>query len=239
MKYLILTAIILLCFISCKSGLVDKSYNNFKFGKYIDKQNSEILDLKIDSTFTISEFYGDSDVVVPYCKQYLATGSWSFKKNNLFLTNTKNLSEIDYFVKEGVKGSKDSIYINIKIPNEDAFFKGKFQFQLKVKGGPNFYSNDGDFSIPQYNFLLKNKDFSLMIQDLYPKVKKNKCYHRIYFIVFEEYRTKNQESNFFTIELKNFNQCFVESFVLENEILFIDDNERIYWDEKVFGRVSN
>ncbi len=139
------------------------------------------------------------------------------------------------------KSSADSVYFNVEIPKDDAFFKGKFKYQITLLGQIDFIE-----SIKPVIVLSKNKIFNksnlyyylgLTIQDISPSNcnLNGTCYQRIYFKVFEEQKL-NIKFNYFTIHLINFNDCYVEHADVDNQHVFINVN-KIYWQNIEFIEV--
>ena len=219
----------------CNTTLFCQTTNNIEFGRYLNKKDSEVLLLNEDYTFTISEVYGENaSAVVPHCNKNLAEGQWKIKNNNLYLVNYEEFNRINYSVNESFSNSSDTLYIKIKIPEDEAFFEGKFRYQIKPFASTYSENKKGEFAIPRNKTFRKNGSFSLLIQDLYPTVKNDKCFHKIYFQIFKNHIPKDKKNNTFSIFLPRFDQCFVESYVIKNEILYVDENKGIHWDDRVF-----
>ncbi len=104
----------------------------------------------------------------------------------------------------------------------------------------------GSYNITKDIFALPKKkvslsatyDFSLIIKDAYPATcwAGHKCFQRIYFKVFNKFEF-DRVSNFFTITLYNFDECFVERMDVDNDFILVDGGE-IRWRGKVYKRIG-
>jgi hypothetical protein len=78
----------------------------------------------------------------------------------------------------------------------------------------------------------------MAIKDNYPNCEiGKKSYQRIYFNVFENLN-KRLSSNYFTITLLNFNECFVERMDLDNDLIYFNSKNSILWRGKEYKKVK-
>ncbi|HRN79766.1 MAG TPA: hypothetical protein PKY29_07970 [Ferruginibacter sp.] len=208
-------------------------------GVYQKIDDSEILMMNSDSTFYSLRNMSihHSDLIVPLCDT-LANGYW--KKHNGFieLRNYSISNDIDYTIIETEYKSKDSLYFQIILPEEDAVNSTKFLYSITTSPlfGTQMKTEKSRFVIfaPKARY----STFNLSIQNISPNCDYNtKCYQKIYFKVFENYRPKNAYSNCFKIILTKFNQCFYEAFDLNGEIIGIE-GETLYWRGNLYKKLN-
>ncbi|WP_462266184.1 hypothetical protein [Mucilaginibacter sp.] len=222
---------------------MNKTYNiKDVIGRYQSKDGLQFV-IKNDSSFYILKRHNKAfDAVSPSCDT-MAKGTWHpFSGFALKLSNDKSFGSILSNVSQETKGSKDSIYIKIDLPKDDAFASGRFKYQITVAGKIDFLESISATIALEKKKLFESGDLyynlGLTIQDLSPlNCKLNgKCYQRIYFNVFEDYKL-NTTSNYFTIKLPQFNDCFVERADVDNQLLVIDKN-KVHWQDVDFLKVK-
>ena len=231
-----------LFFIFSKASCTDSTNlkrENKVIGVYKSNNERELLFIDQGNRFYDKRLKSrNQDVIVPECDT-LAKGSWKFISNGIVkLSNDSNFQKINFNIREEKKDSNDTIYIKVLMPIEDGFFEGRFAYNIHFECGSssNFQSNKNLIMIPRNKIYdCKNNRFSFLIQDLSPDcLIGKKCYQRIFFNVFDDYKFKH-DSNYFTITLNDFNQCFVEAMDVDDEFLFIDNNS-IYWKGNVYKK---
>ena len=238
----LLTVLVLITFKNgncCDSTFL--SHKNFFIGVY--QSGNEQLHIKPDNTFylnrTAPKYH--NDVVMPICYDTIAKGNWvSAKEDVLRLTNDSDFEKIDFDIKQEKKFSNDSIYVQILLPHDDAFFEGRFEYELYFLYGTGTYEiNKNMFALPKKKVSASAaNNFSLIIKDEYPATcwPGQKCYQRIFFKVFDNFEF-DHISNYFTITLDNFNECFVERMDVGNDFILIDGND-IYWRGNIYKRID-
>lgn len=204
----------------------------------IYKYGRESIYINADFTFLIKRTPQRNDVVANECNDTIAKGIWQKVKDKaLRLTNSSDFGKIDYDVKQQRMLSADSVYIQILLPNDDAFFNGRFEYDFF------FFSGIGHFQSYKNVIALSkqlvsgsgNINFSFSVKDEFPNCEQGRrCYQRIYFGIFDNFLAKIG-MNSFTISLNNFNECYVERMDLDNEILLIDGNE-LSWRGRIYRR---
>lgn len=207
-------------------------------GRYQKLKGNELIILKDNNTFIcLRNHIQKSDVIIPLCDT-LATGLWNERKGFITLKNRKNFEKVDYSVVEAETGSKDSLYFKMILPVEDALNYKNFKFSVVTTP---LYGQINESNKPE--FAIKNKMhgyviFGLAVQNLAPNCDVGeKCYQRIYFNVFEHYRSQNSNTNYFTVTLKNFNQCFYESMDVDGEIIGVED-DNLFWRGNIYKKVN-
>jgi hypothetical protein len=182
------------------------------------------------------------DVVTPICYDTLAKGNFKVLTNNtIVLSNDRNFFKLYFDFKHEKNLSQDTLYIHVLLPEDDAFFSNRFRYLINFGFLMRQLKSDSTFiKIPKAMIpYCQSPSLSFLIQDLYPQcIEEGKCYQRIYFRVFNSLDFKNGE-NYFTITLKNFNECFVEKMDVENDIIYFDGKDDILWRGKNYKRAKS
>lgn len=168
----------------------------------------------------------------------LATGLWNQRKTFITLKNRQGFNRIEYSIVEAEMKSKDSLYFKVLLPEEDALDYRIFRFSIIPSP---LYGQFQEFSKPE--FAISNKmqgyvTFSFTIKNIAPNCDYgDKCYQRISFMVFENYRPKDTNANSFTITLNNFNQCFYEAMDVDGEIIGVE-GDSLFWRGNIYRKVN-
>jgi hypothetical protein len=182
------------------------------------------------------------DVVIPVCYDTIAKGNFKIlTKNVISLSNDKNFHKISFDFKQEKKLSDDSIYFQIILPKDDAFSVNRFRYYLNGFAGTIYIKSDSSFiKVPKQKGLkFESTNLNFLIQDLSPKncFEEQKCYQRIYFRIFNNIAINNN-SNYFTITLPDFNECYVERMDVENDFVYFDGKNSIFWHGKEYKRLK-
>lgn len=228
---------------SCRFCYAQKAFSSNKeniIGVY--QMGREIIHLMPDNLFYLKRAKRLNDVVIPECTDTIAKGKWGlFKKDFLMLKNSLDYNQIFFDIKQVRNFSDDSVYIKIELPNDDAFFKGRFEFDFYFFTGiGGSYQSTSDYIVLPKNKVTRDTicDFSLTIKDGYPYCDAGKkCYQRIYFRVFESLR-KEISLNCLVITLPNFNECFVERMDVDNDLIYFNGKNSILWRGKGYKKVK-
>lgn len=238
-KLLVSTILCLICF-TCFSQQVKLPAKAVSLtevsGRYQKVNGSELLFLNKNETFVcLRNYINKSDVVVPLCDT-LCKGFWSLKNGFIMLKNDSNFNEIYYAVVEAERHSRDSVYFRIVLPEEDALSYRNFRFSITTTPIYSQFEQTGQSEFAISRQLWKNGSFGFVIQNIAPNVYYGvKSYQRVYFKVFESYKPLNNDANYFTILVKNFNQCFYEAMDVDGEIIGID-NDTLVWKGNVYKK---
>ncbi len=234
---LITCASFCLVFLSCVSQKVKNSSHLKMAGQYQKIKGNELLILNDNNTFIcLRNYLQKSDAIVPLCDT-LATGVWNQRKTFITLKNSNSFNKIDYSILESELNSKDSVYFKIILPQEDALDYNIFKFSVVTSP---MYGQYNESSKPEFAIAKKGESltFNLTIKNIAPNCDFGiKCYQRIYFNVFEGYKPQNSSSNFFTITVKNFNQCFYEAMDVDGEVMGIEDDS-LFWRGSVYKKIK-
>lgn len=185
-----------------------------------------------------------NDAIVPFCYDTIAAGNFKVINNNVIaLFNNNNYNKVYYSVKQEKKLSEDTIYFKIVLPNDDAFFARRFRYCFyfdvpfyQIKSDSAFIPIPKNVISNQYSqmFIL-----SLLIKDLNPlgRVEEAKCYQRTSFNIFKSVEY-NLGYNYFTINLLNFTECFVERMDVDNDLVYFNGKNSILWRGREFKKIK-
>jgi hypothetical protein len=219
-------------FLSLNSNASDSTIWNNIGGEYKCGEETFFVDAAKHTFFLKRSLSKFQDVVAPLCYATIAKGHFKILANSaIMLLNDKDFLKAHFDVKQESMFSEDTIYIKINLPQDDAFFSGKFRYLF------NFGCTVAQIKVDTIFFKMpKNKIpkcqssfLSLLIQDLSPKTcrEEEKCYQRMFFRIFESLGLSNT-ANYFTISLWNFNECFVERMDVNNDYVYFD-GRNIHW----------
>ena len=226
-----------LIFLSCVAQKIGDNSSLKMTGQYQRVKGNELLLLNENKTFIcLRNYVQKSDVVTPLCDT-LAIGVWNQRKTFITLKNSNNFNKIEYSILESELKSKDSIYFKIVLPKEDALDYRSFKFSVITSP---MYGQYNESSTPEFAIAKKGEGltFNLSIKNIAPNCDFGiKCYQRIYFNIFESYRPQNSSSNFFTITVKNFNQCFYEAMDIDGEVIGIE-GDSLFWRGSIYKKIE-
>lgn len=194
-----------------------------------------------NNLFFIKRAKQHNDAIVPECTDTIAKGKWElFRKDFMLLKNSFDYNQILFDIKQVKNFSDDSVYIKIELPIDNAFFKGRFEFDFFFFNGIGNFQSTSDYIVLPKDKVTRGTicDFSLTIKDGYPYCDAGKkCYQRIYFNVFESLR-KEISLNCFVITLPNFTECFVERMDIDNDLIYFKGKNGIFWRGKEYKKVK-
>jgi hypothetical protein len=224
----------------CNAQKVFNSNKESIIGVY--QVGREVIYLMPNNLFYLRRTKQLNDVIIPECTDTIAKGKWQlFKKELLWLKNSLDYNQIAFDIKQVKNFSEYSIYIKIKLPIDDAFFKGRFQIDFFFFDGIVNYQSTSDYIVLPKDKVTRSSttcNFSLSIKDVYPNCNPGKkCYQRIYFNVFESLR-KEVSLNCFVITLPNFDECFVERMDVDNDLIYHNGKNSILWRGKEYKKVK-
>lgn len=239
---ILVSTFLCLTFLSCfgqqARHAAKKGSNTGISGQYQQVNGNELLFLNKDETFVcIRNHFQKSDVVIPLCDT-LGKGFWRLKNRFLILKNNDDFNKIDYAVLESEMKSKDSMYFKIVLPEEDALSYSNFKFSIITSPVYRQFAETGKREFSISNEQWKSVAFGFIIQNIAPNVYYGmKSYQRAYFKVFESYKPINNRANYFTIIVKNFNQCFYEAMDIDGEIIGVDNNT-LLWRGNTYRKIE-
>lgn len=190
--------------------------------------------VNVDGSFYILKRHNKTfDAVLPGCDT-IAKGEWKlFRESIIRLSNYDSYKEVKFQVTQEKRLSGDTVYLKFDLPKDDAFFDGKFRYQVTVMGKIDFLETTNSIlTIPKKKIFDDGNLYyhlGLTIQDLSPLncERNGKCNQRIYFNIFNDYTLKTT-ANFFTVKLNGFNDCYVERTDVDNEYVYFTKNV-LHW----------
>lgn len=232
----------LLISIQSFSQTIDRNNTKDPIGQYKSPNGLDFF-INRDSTFYMLKRQSKAfDAAIPGCDT-IAKGTWHFCSESLLkLSNDAAFQNVRFDILEENRLSEDSIYFKIDLPKDEAFYDGKFKFQITVMGKIDVVDSTSPMIILSKKKIFQKGDLyyhlSLTIQDLSPlNCKLNgRCYQRIYFNIFEDYKL-NAKSNYFTIKLKDFNDCYVERADVDDQLVLLINN-KVHWQDIEFLKVK-
>ena len=177
------------------------------------------------------------DVFVPLCYDTIAVGHFDYMaKNVVKLKNNINFNQVLFNLVQENGKSSDSLYFTINFLDSDTIFNRRFSYQLNY-GCKSIKTNVNRFSFARYFDNCNSEILSLQLQDLSPLYCNvgQKCFQRIYFKIFDLQRVLTNR-NVITINLINFNKCYLERMDLENELVLVVNKDCIFWNGKKYEK---
>lgn len=179
-------------FLSCSSQQINNGAPSKMAGRYQKVKGSELLILNdIKTFFCLRNYVQKSDVVTLLCDT-LAIGEWNQRKTFTTVKNSNDFNKVQYSILESELSSKDSIYFKIVLPQEDALDYNIFKFAIVTSA---MYGQYNESSKPEFAIAKKGDvaSFNLSIKNIAPNCDfGTKYYQRIYFNVFEGYKSQNK-----------------------------------------------
>ncbi len=209
------------------------------FGQYKSENGKEGLTISENGTFACFRQHTQNyDVVVPTCDT-IANGFWEKREGFLMLKNKNGFNNIVYEIAESETDIKDSIRFKIILPDEDALNYNIFRFIVTSGFSKQLYN---EFEKPDFSVKISGPidglSFGFSIKNIAVVAEKGKkSYQRPFFYVFENYRPRNKSSNFFTITVKNFKQCFYEAMDVDGEVVGIEGDSLI-WRGNLYKKIK-
>ena len=211
-----------------------------KFSGTFQSTNQRIC-LKQDGSFCIHKIKTNLDVITAECVDTIAIGKWELlNKYTVILKNNIDYNKIKYNIAYEKGAADDSFYIEVNLPDDKSFFKGKFTYAYFFPNGiGNFQTSNNHLVLPKNKINRgQNFTFTLNIKNEFPNCHPGKrCYQRIYFQIFELLFASTAK-NHIIINIPSFNECFIEQLDLDNELMSIDANKNINWDGIEYKRIS-
>lgn len=240
MKSKILLFVISFLQLSCHSQQAIKIPKNdneiVTQGVFIQKDTGLKLQLTNDGYYTLFNPESNEHFVIEQC-EYASKGKWKQLSNDVLEIISENYyvqqEGFKYDLKKENKYSKDSIYIEIKLPNEFLNYRRetiKSTFYFNHNTNKSITTKKGSIVIAKEKYLFAKPNevnhigFSLNADVLGTSFYKS----RIMFKVFEE-DINTEKYNYLTINLPNFNLCFYEFEPYNHELIYIKDKKELIW----------
>jgi hypothetical protein len=180
------------------------------------------------------------DAVIPLCYDTIAKGGFRVISSDVItLISDKNFRKIKFDVRQEKKLSGDSLYFKIVLPHDDAFFPGRFRYFITTSCQIGSGKSDSTFiAIPKSSNYCQSRFLNLLVQDLSPIwcIEEEKCYQRAFFRIFSSWEF-DEQNNYFTITLSNFDECFVERMDVDKDLIYFNGKGSVLWRGKEYKKV--
>lgn len=236
-KYYELLLIIFIA--SCSSVQPLKSIEETTIaGVYIESNSTKRIEFYSNGDYLLYNPISTRAPVFERC-EYSSKGKWSQIDNNIFQILSENYyikqDGFDYNIVGEKRFSDDSLYLKIKFPTE--FHPVKVVINFNDKVGNSILADKDFIVVPKPKHRAKNiKDVHLISLDLEADVSGQDVYRsRITFKIFENYINLS-DSNYLIIDLPNFNRCFYEFEIYKSELLYLKNEEQLYWQGEIWNK---
>ena len=242
MRKLLLAIIAASSLLSCKTTKLVKTDSNYLQGQYKRQGSSEKIELKPDGTFTL---YNSLQSFTPLFEQcdIASKGKCSVLSNDVLelISEDKFLKQkgFDYELKKENKLSQDSLYINVFFPN-DYEQNVKMNFIFNNIASKSIETEKTIIVIPKSKHLWTKSSNSVNRNHIGFFVNANvsgtNLYKsRILFKIFEE-DIDTEKTNYLTITLPNFDRCFFEFEPINQELIYIKNENQLFWRGDIWNK---
>lgn len=215
-------------------------------GIYKQKGSSEKLELKLDGTYVLYKAPAGFTPAIEQC-EYASKGKWSKVSDDVLEITSENYYKeqngFEYSIKKENKNSQDSLYIEVRLPDEFLYYKGKdvinFNFSFNYNNSKSVSTNDNVIRLSKGNYLWERDNSRNLIKfNLNANVSGTTLYKsRILFRIFEEY-IDTERYNHLTIVLPNFDLCFFEFEPYNQEFLYVKSRNKFLWHGKIWEKLN-
>jgi hypothetical protein len=228
--------------ISCKSQKVDVEKQIELAGIYTAKDSYEKLEFNSDGNYILYNPKGNGHYEIEKC-EYASKGKWRLLSNDVFEITSENYQVkqkgFEYELKKENKYSQDSLYINVKFPND--FHPVKLNFYFNNNNSKSIHTESTVVKLLKSKHLLPKSIYSVnrnyIAFSLDANISGTSLYKgRIMFEIFEE-DIDTEKTNYLTITLPNFDRCFYEFEPYNQEMIFIKNTKEIFWKGYVWNKL--
>ncbi|WP_196889613.1 putative porin [Aureivirga sp. CE67] len=235
-KYkLIIISLILFSSCSIKKPQID-DYKKVVSNKYKKEQSTEVLDLNSDGTYTLWNPVSTHHPI-NQCS-YASKGKWFIKDSNLIEFTSENYyikqNGYEYELKMENKFSQDSLYIEVKFPDDFYTYKPvilNYRFNYE-----SIITEDTHITIPKSKYLSNNNLINKFNLTIASKMHSKFKSRRIFEILDEEI---NLKYNYYTIYLTNFDICFFDFEHYYKNFIYIKDNNTLEWEGNLWKKIKH
>ncbi len=232
MKFLVMLLLVSFSFYEANAN---DSINKFSiYGKYYS--GNEVINIcSLNKTITIVrvENINSKHLNIGLCYDTIGKGVFGFlAKNVIFIKNDKQFFQPIFKVIQTKVNPSDSFFIYIKIREVDYVNVNRFKYFIRLGTQMlNIDTNIISVKIPK-NY---PTSISLSIRDLAPGLvmADRKYTERIFYSIIDSYPI-DFNKNYLTIDLENFNECFLQRTDLENELLYLNKKGIVVWRGKEY-----
>lgn len=212
---------------------------NDKLYQALSDKNYSSLEIHKNGTYTLNKAEVKFTPVIEQC-DYASKGKWSVVADNVLEITSEDYyakqKGIEYEIKRENKFSQDSLYIQVVFP-------GDFQPPVKLRFGFNYQEvkvlDNGKMrvALPKSTFLWNRRTATnQIIFTIDADISGVSIYKsRINFPIFEE-SIDTEKYNFLTITLPNFDRCFFEFEPYNNELIYIKEKNKLFWQGEIWKK---
>jgi hypothetical protein len=230
--------------IGCKSQKTDIEKQIDLAGIYFVKDTSEKLEINTDGNYILYNPKGNDYYEIEKCV-YASKGKWKLLSNDVFEITSEDYQVkqkgFEYELKKENKYSQDSLYINVKFPND--LHPVKLNFYFNNSNNKSIHTESTVIKLLKSKYLLPKSTYSInrnhITFTLDANISGTNLYNgRILFEIFEE-DVDTEKTNYLTITLPNFDLCFYEFEPYNQEIIFIKNTKELFWKGYVWNKLHN
>lgn len=248
MKKIIYLIVVFILFGSCKAQKIARnSKTNFE-GIYNQKESGEKLELKPDGSYIL---YNAPVTFTPAIEQcdYASKGQWDKLSDEVLEITSENYylkqEGFKYELKKESKFSKDSLYIEVNLPDSLMYYKNgipvNFSFIFNDNVSKSISTNKSSISLPKQKHLWPKTSNSVNSNhigfSLNANISGTTLYKsRIMFKIFEE-DIDTEKYNYLTVSLPHFDLCFFEFEPYNQELIYIKNESQLIWQGKSWEKL--
>lgn len=216
--------------------------NSDKLFQAFSDMNYNSLVINADNTYILKKAEIKFTPVIEQC-DIASKGKWSILSNEVLEITSEEKYEkqkgFEYELKKENKYSQDSLYINVKFPND--FHPVKLNFYFNNNNNKSIHTENTVIKLLKSKYLSLKSSYSVnknhITFSLDANISGNSLYGgRILFNIFEE-DIDTEKTNYLTITLPNFDQCFYEFEPYNQEIIFIKNPKELLWKGYVWNKL--
>lgn len=248
----VILVISMLLIISCTSPKKIMQSSNELKGEYVlnsDKLfqafsniNYHSLVLNDDGTYVLNKAKITFTPVIEQC-DVASKGKWSALSNDVLELTSEDKYEkqkgFDYEIKRENRYSQDSLYISVKFLND--FHPVKLNFYFNNNNNKSIHTESTTIKLLKSKYLLPKSTYSVNRNHIKFSLDANVAGTNIYkgrilFSMFEE-DIDTEKTNYITITLPNFDQCFYEFEPYNQELIFMKNPKELFWKGFVWKKL--
>lgn len=208
----------------------------------LSDKNYSSIEIHENGTYTLNKADNSFAPVIEQCR-YASKGKWSIIEDNLleiisedYYTKQKGF---EYEIKKENKYSQDSLYIQVFFPTD--FHPVKLNLTFNNLNNKSITTDIPHIVLSKLEYLWNEQEGITTNQidfNLNANIVGTKLYHgRIWFDIFNE-TIDTEKYNCLTIFLPYFDRCFFEFEPYYQELIYIKDSNRLFWQGEIWEKVN-
>lgn len=216
--------------------------NSDKLFQAFSNTNYHSLVLNDDGTYVLNKAKITFTPVIEQC-DVASKGKWSVISNDVLELTSEDKYEkqkgFDYEIKKENKYSQDSLYIDVKFLND--FHPVKLNFHFNNNNNKSIHTESTTIKLLKSKYLLPKSTYSVNRNHIKFSLDAdfsgvNLYKGRVLFSIFEE-DIDTEKTNYITITLPNFDQCFYEFEPYNQELIFLKNPKELLWNGSVWKKL--